>query len=240
MMTALLLRRWTSLKAMRDQLVLQCIPALLQSKRRCEKRYELPDSHPLLEGVKLQTQLNHQKRVVALKNLVVVKENFLCRCSLTMILALTQLTFRGLGYGICQDAQCSLESLFQQYLKVKDHNSLLIFRSERERIFYVIILDPHLNHVEYDWSYNGSELITTPPTLGLKTAILPSVFWEWSYLVDFGHVSGKQYKEQIATLEKCEERYKTVFADKISEFRRACCELFGYKVFISTLLLVLL
>ncbi|KAG5537027.1 hypothetical protein RHGRI_024463 [Rhododendron griersonianum] len=66
--------------------------------------------------------------------------------------------------------------------------------------------------------------------LGLRTAILPSVFWEWSYLVDFGHVSGKLYKEQIATLEKCEERYKTVFADKISEFRRACCELFGYKV----------
>ncbi|KAG5526312.1 hypothetical protein RHGRI_032557 [Rhododendron griersonianum] len=74
----------------------------------------------------------------------------------------------------------------------------------------------------------------------VENTILPSDFWEWSYLVDFGHVSGKQYKEQIATLEKCEERYKTVFADKISEFRRACCELFGYKVFISTLLLVLL
>ncbi|XP_058204566.1 uncharacterized protein LOC131318664 [Rhododendron vialii] len=109
----------------------------------------------------------------------------------------------------------------------------LIFRSEREWIFYVIILDPHLNRVEYDWSYNGSELITTPPALGLRTAILPSTFWEWSYLVDFGHVSGKQYKEHIATLEKCEERYKTVFANKISEFRRACCELFGYSSLLS-------
>ncbi|XP_022721324.1 mitotic spindle checkpoint protein MAD1 [Durio zibethinus] len=37
-------------------------------------------------------------------------------------------------------------------------------------------------------------------------------------------------KEQIATLEKREERYKTVFADRISVFRRACCELFGYKI----------
>uniref|UniRef100_A0A7N0ZWV9 Mitotic spindle checkpoint protein MAD1 n=1 Tax=Kalanchoe fedtschenkoi TaxID=63787 RepID=A0A7N0ZWV9_KALFE len=46
------------------------------------------------------------------------------------------------------------------------------------------------------------------------------------------YVSGKlvQYKEQIATLEKREERYKTVFADRISVFRRACCELFGYKI----------
>ncbi|KAK6805238.1 hypothetical protein RDI58_003023 [Solanum bulbocastanum] len=45
-------------------------------------------------------------------------------------------------------------------------------------------------------------------------------------------VSGKimQLKEQIATLEKREERYKTVFADRISVFRRACCELFGYKI----------
>ncbi|KAG5525719.1 hypothetical protein RHGRI_032123 [Rhododendron griersonianum] len=50
-------------------------------------------------------------------------------------------------------------------------------------------------------------------------------------LVD-SYISGKivQYKEQIATLEKREERYKTVFADKISVFRRACCELFGYKI----------
>ncbi|KZV48188.1 hypothetical protein F511_20321 [Dorcoceras hygrometricum] len=50
-------------------------------------------------------------------------------------------------------------------------------------------------------------------------------------LVD-SYVAGKikQLKEQIATLEKREERYKTVFADKISVFRRACCELFGYKI----------
>ncbi|GAV63305.1 LOW QUALITY PROTEIN: MAD domain-containing protein [Cephalotus follicularis] len=50
-------------------------------------------------------------------------------------------------------------------------------------------------------------------------------------LVD-SYVSGKitQLKEQIATLEKREERYKTVFADRISVFRRACCELFGYKI----------
>ncbi|KAL3620766.1 coiled-coil domain-containing protein mad1 [Castilleja foliolosa] len=40
----------------------------------------------------------------------------------------------------------------------------------------------------------------------------------------------KQLKEQIATLEKREERYKTVFAERISVFRRACCELFGYKI----------
>ncbi|CAL1353777.1 unnamed protein product [Linum trigynum] len=46
------------------------------------------------------------------------------------------------------------------------------------------------------------------------------------------YMSGKvaQLKEQIATLEKREERYKTVFADRISVFRRACCELFGYKI----------
>ncbi|WCJ18702.1 mitotic checkpoint family protein [Euphorbia peplus] len=50
-------------------------------------------------------------------------------------------------------------------------------------------------------------------------------------LVDV-YISGKltQLKEQIATLEKREERYKTVFADRISVFRRACCELFGYKI----------
>ncbi|KNA26064.1 hypothetical protein SOVF_000720 [Spinacia oleracea] len=50
-------------------------------------------------------------------------------------------------------------------------------------------------------------------------------------LVD-SYISGKivQLKEQIATLEKREERYKTVFAEKISVFRRACCELFGYKI----------
>ncbi|KAG6466882.1 hypothetical protein ZIOFF_075323 [Zingiber officinale] len=39
-----------------------------------------------------------------------------------------------------------------------------------------------------------------------------------------------QLKSQIATLEKREERYKAVFAEKISIFRRACCLLFGYKV----------
>ncbi|KAI3964996.1 hypothetical protein MKW92_026276 [Papaver armeniacum] len=39
-----------------------------------------------------------------------------------------------------------------------------------------------------------------------------------------------QLKAQIATLEKREERYKTVFAEKISVFRRACCSLFGYKI----------
>ncbi|KAM3219467.1 mitotic spindle checkpoint protein MAD1 [Capsicum chacoense] len=46
------------------------------------------------------------------------------------------------------------------------------------------------------------------------------------------YISGKimKLKEQIATLEKREERYKTVFADRISVFRRACCELFGYKI----------
>nr|GMD04929.1 protein NRT1/ PTR FAMILY 4.3-like [Ipomoea batatas] len=50
-------------------------------------------------------------------------------------------------------------------------------------------------------------------------------------LVD-SYISGKilQLKEQVATLEKREERYKTVFADRISVFRRACCELFGYKI----------
>lgn len=50
-------------------------------------------------------------------------------------------------------------------------------------------------------------------------------------LVD-SSISGKimQLKEQIATLEKREARYKTVFADRISVFRRACCELFGYKI----------
>lgn len=50
-------------------------------------------------------------------------------------------------------------------------------------------------------------------------------------LVD-SNVAGKikQLKDQVATLEKREERYKTVFADRISVFRRACCELFGYKI----------
>ncbi|KAG5562204.1 hypothetical protein RHGRI_005066 [Rhododendron griersonianum] len=57
-----------------------------------------------------------------------------------------------------------------------------------------------------------------------------------NYLGDAGtlvdsYISGKvvQYKEQIATLEKREDRYKTVFGDKISVFRRACCPLFGHK-----------
>lgn len=46
------------------------------------------------------------------------------------------------------------------------------------------------------------------------------------------YISGKivQLKEQIATLGKREERYKTVFADRISVFRRACCDMFGYKI----------
>ncbi|KAJ6798424.1 mitotic spindle checkpoint protein MAD1 [Iris pallida] len=39
-----------------------------------------------------------------------------------------------------------------------------------------------------------------------------------------------QLKGQIAILEKREERYKTVFAERISVFRRACCSLFGYKI----------
>ncbi|KAH9300290.1 hypothetical protein KI387_011873, partial [Taxus chinensis] len=39
-----------------------------------------------------------------------------------------------------------------------------------------------------------------------------------------------QLKAQIATLEKREERYKKVFAEKISVFRLACCSLFGYKI----------
>ncbi|KAL9390745.1 hypothetical protein Peur_014665 [Populus x canadensis] len=58
-----------------------------------------------------------------------------------------------------------------------------------------------------------------------------SVSGDTGKLVD-SYISGKitQLKEQIATLEKREERYKTVFADRISVFRRACCELFGYKI----------
>lgn len=39
-----------------------------------------------------------------------------------------------------------------------------------------------------------------------------------------------QLKGQIAVLEKREDRYKAVFAEKISVFRRACCSLFGYKI----------
>uniref|UniRef100_A0A0D9V8I3 DUF4094 domain-containing protein n=1 Tax=Leersia perrieri TaxID=77586 RepID=A0A0D9V8I3_9ORYZ len=39
-----------------------------------------------------------------------------------------------------------------------------------------------------------------------------------------------QLKTQIATLEKREERYKAVFAERISVFRKACCSLFGYKI----------
>ncbi|KAJ4952126.1 hypothetical protein NE237_028958 [Protea cynaroides] len=39
-----------------------------------------------------------------------------------------------------------------------------------------------------------------------------------------------QLKGQVATLEKREERYKAVFAERISVFRRACCSLFGYKI----------
>ncbi|KAI4318554.1 hypothetical protein MLD38_032243 [Melastoma candidum] len=37
-------------------------------------------------------------------------------------------------------------------------------------------------------------------------------------------------KELVATLQKREERYKTVFVDKISVFRRASCEIFGHKI----------
>ncbi|KAL2339328.1 hypothetical protein Fmac_013774 [Flemingia macrophylla] len=60
---------------------------------------------------------------------------------------------------------------------------------------------------------------------------LKSQSGESGKLVD-SYISDKilQLKEQIATLEKREERYKTVFADRISVFRRACCELFGYKI----------
>ncbi|XP_078181807.1 mitotic checkpoint family protein isoform X2 [Carex rostrata] len=39
-----------------------------------------------------------------------------------------------------------------------------------------------------------------------------------------------QLKNQIAVLEKREERYKAVFAEKILIFRKACCSLFGYKI----------
>ncbi|KAK7348490.1 hypothetical protein VNO80_23048 [Phaseolus coccineus] len=60
---------------------------------------------------------------------------------------------------------------------------------------------------------------------------LKSQSGEAGKLVD-SYISEKmlKLKEQIATLEKREERYKTVFADRISVFRRACCELFGYKI----------
>ncbi|KAK7363925.1 hypothetical protein VNO77_06088 [Canavalia gladiata] len=60
---------------------------------------------------------------------------------------------------------------------------------------------------------------------------LKSQSGEAGKLVD-SYISDKilQLKEQIATLEKREERYKTVFADRISVFRRACGELFGYKI----------
>lgn len=60
---------------------------------------------------------------------------------------------------------------------------------------------------------------------------LKSQSGETGKLVD-SYISEKimKLKEQIATLEKREERYKTVFADRISVFRRACCELFGYKI----------
>ncbi|CAN8253559.1 unnamed protein product [Cochlearia groenlandica] len=58
-----------------------------------------------------------------------------------------------------------------------------------------------------------------------------SVYSDAGKLVD-SHITEKisQLKDQVATLEKREERYKTVFADRISVFRRACCELFGYKI----------
>ena len=56
----------------------------------------------------------------------VLKKNFLCRCLLTTNLALSQLKFRGLGYGICQDAQCTLEPLYQQYLEVRDCKDLVV------------------------------------------------------------------------------------------------------------------
>ncbi|CAO2182164.1 unnamed protein product [Urochloa humidicola] len=39
-----------------------------------------------------------------------------------------------------------------------------------------------------------------------------------------------QLKNQIATLEKREERYRAVFAERITVFRKACCSLFGYKI----------
>ncbi|KAK4270927.1 hypothetical protein QN277_019691 [Acacia crassicarpa] len=60
---------------------------------------------------------------------------------------------------------------------------------------------------------------------------LKSQSGEAGKLVD-SYISDKitQLKAQIATLEKREDRYKTVFADRISVFRRACCELFGYKI----------
>lgn len=39
-----------------------------------------------------------------------------------------------------------------------------------------------------------------------------------------------QLKNQVATLEKREERYKAVFLERISVFRKACCSLFGYQI----------
>ncbi|CAM0883890.1 unnamed protein product [Alopecurus aequalis] len=39
-----------------------------------------------------------------------------------------------------------------------------------------------------------------------------------------------QLKNQVATLEKREERYKAVFFERISVFRKACCSLFGYQI----------
>ncbi|KAI8568275.1 hypothetical protein RHMOL_Rhmol02G0185300 [Rhododendron molle] len=124
-----------------------------------------------------------------------------------------------------------------------------------------------LTLLELPFSFNLCYCIPTLKSLSLNLCCLPHLIFpdfphNQNYPGDAGtlvdtYISGKvvqykeqiatlekfqivQYKEQIATLEKREDRYKTVFVDKIFVFRRACCPLFCHKVFISTLSLVIL
>ncbi|CAN4108209.1 unnamed protein product [Withania somnifera] len=105
----------------------------------------------------------------------------------------------------------------------------------------IALLESNLGHGDY--SSANTKVLRMVNTLGVENELqktkeqllavqeLKGQSADAGTLVD-SYISGKimQLKEQIATLEKREERYKTVFADRITVFRRACCELFGYKI----------
>ena len=69
----------------------------------------------------------------------VLKKYFLCRCLLTTNLALSQLKFRGLGYGICQDVQCTLEPLYKQYLEVNDYKDLVVILYSKSEYWHTLL-----------------------------------------------------------------------------------------------------
>ncbi|ERM99746.1 hypothetical protein AMTR_s00099p00119010 [Amborella trichopoda] len=115
----------------------------------------------------------------------------------------------------------------------------------------ISLLESKLGHGDY--SAANTKVLRMANTLGVdneakqtiealrdelqKTQARLKAVEEFKGQTDAGHLVDSsiteklaELKKQIATLEKREERYKTVFAEKISIFRRACCALFGYKI----------